>query len=482
MIAIGFLVFLFGFLVIGMLSARVSKGHANDYLIADKAVKPWLVGLSAVATNNSGYMFIGMIGYTYSVGLQTIWLMIGWIVGDLCANLMAVKEMRRAADRDNIHSFGGLLAHWYGQNHTALRRLVGLVTVFFLTIYAAAQLKAGSKAVFALLDWDLWVGIIVGAVIILCYSWAGGIRASIWTDAAQSFVMILGMFLLMFCGYSLVSANDSVGEQLNAIDPHYMDLFPAGTWWSAFLFVLGWVGGGMAIIGQPHIAIRFMSIDSEKSINKMRIWYYAWFTFFYGATIVVGLLARLILPDTASFDSEVALPLMAEELLSPFFIGLILAALFAATMSTADSQILSCSAAITRDFKQSDKHSLIAAKITTISVLSIASLLAIWNNDKVFAMVLDAWGMLGAAFAPLIIALALGYRCPQSISIAGIIIGIGTFMFYKLGLPYFEIEWQTTHYVYEVVPGMLAGGIFYIAAYLIKGNPPATDEQEPNVE
>ena len=480
MIAIGFLIFLFAFLVIGLLSARISKGNANDYLIADKAVKPWLVGLSAVATNNSGYMFIGMIGFTYEVGLQSVWLMIGWIIGDLCANLSAVKEMRKAAARDNIHSFGGLLAHWYGQNHTVLRRLVGLLTVFFLTIYAAAQLKAGSKAVFALLDWDLWVGIVAGAFIILCYSWAGGIRASIWTDAAQSFVMIFGMFLLMICGYNSVTESGPLLDQLQAVNNNYMNLFPSGTWWSVSLFILGWVGGGMAIIGQPHIAIRFMSIDSVNNINKMRTWYYLWFTFFYGATIIVGLLARLILTDTAGFDEEVALPLMAEELLSPLFVGVILAALFAATMSTADSQILSCSAAITRDFKQSNEHSLIVAKITTISILIIASTLGLWNNKTVFAMVLDAWGMLGAAFAPLIIALALGYRCPQAIAIAGIIIGIGTFFIYKAVLPELGITWQSTHYIYEVVPGMLAGGLFFVLAYFISGNPDSKPEDQNN--
>lgn len=460
MIAFGFLVFLIGFLLVGVLSARVSRGSANDYLIADKAVKPWLVGLSAVATNNSGYMFIGMIGYTYSYGLHTVWVMIGWILGDLVANLLAVRRLRQAADQDNIHSFGGLMAHWYGQNHTSFRRIVGVVTVFFLTIYAAAQLKAGSKAVYALLDWEMWWGVLAGAVIILIYCWAGGIRASIWTDAAQSFVMIVGMGLLMFCGYSALAQNGSVYQQLDGVTDSYMNLFPDGEWWHIVLFILGWVGGGMAIIGQPHIVIRFMSIDSEKSINRMRFWYYVWFTTFYGATIIVGLLARLLLPDTATFDSELALPLMAQELLSPWFIGLILAALFAATMSTADSQILSCSAAITRDFHQSDKHSLIMAKVTTITVLVVSCGLALWDNKTVFAMVLDAWGMLGAAFVPLIIALAMGYRCPQIISIIGSLTGVAAFFVWAQLL-------ELGGLMYSVVPGIAAGGLVYLIAAVI---------------
>jgi len=475
MVIASFLLFLCCFLGVGLYSMRFSRKTAEDYLIAGKAVPAWLVGLSAIATNNSGYMFIGMIGYTFTDGLNTIWLMIGWIIGDLVANLLSVRSLRRAANKERIHSFGGLLAHWYGGDQRLLRRIAGLATVFFLTIYAAAQLKAGSKAAEVLLDWNLATGIIAGAVIVLAYSFAGGIRASIWTDAAQSFVMIIGMALLMIGGIHHMGGLDAtfskLGDLSNLVtnddgnlvagDHSYMAWFPALDWFGVVLFIIGWVFGGAAVIGQPHVVIRFMSLDDPSRINRMRLWYYTWFTLFYGATIVVGLLARLII-DNAAFDPETALPLMATELLPGVLVGLILAALFAATMSTADSLVLSCSAAVTRDFILRDRHTAIGAKLATAAVLFIATVIALSGNETVFRMVLDAWGMLGSAFVPLIVALALGYRCPQPVAVVAVLAGIGTFVAWKL-------TGGIGPYVYEVAPGMTAGAIVLLIGRLAFG-------------
>lgn len=476
MVIASFLICLCLFLGIGLYSMRFSQKTAEDYLIAGKSVPPWLVGLSAIATNNSGYMFIGMIGTTFAAGLQTIWIMLGWITGDLIASLLALRKLRQAADNERIHSFGGLLAHWYGGDQRGLRRIAGLATVFFLTLYAAAQLKAGSKATLILLDWDLSIGIIIGAVIVLAYSAAGGIRASIWTDAAQSFVMIFGMFLLVWAGISHLGGVDATMAALDQTtkagsDLAYMSLMPHGPGWASGLYILGWIFGGAAVIGQPHVVIRFMSIDKPENINRMRFWYYGWFTFFYGATIIVGLLARLVI-DVGAFDKETALPMMASELLHPTMVGLILAALFAATMSTADSLVLSCSAAVTRDFVLKDNHTAKGAKIATAVVLFLATIIALTGTESVFQMVLDAWGLLGAAFVPLIVALAIGYRVPQAVAIATVVVGIGTVLLIKtaggLGALIYA-EGIAGPYIYETGAGMLAGALVLVIGRLVVG-------------
>jgi Na+/proline symporter len=94
--AVSFVLFLSLFLGIGLWSARRSRGTRSDYYVASRSVRPWLVGQSAVATNNSGYMFIGVMGYTYVTGLASIWLMVGWIVGDLIASLLVHRKLREA--------------------------------------------------------------------------------------------------------------------------------------------------------------------------------------------------------------------------------------------------------------------------------------------------------------------------------------------------------------------------------------------------
>ena len=456
MITTSFLLFLLAFLAIGMASLFKSNNTAEDYLVAGKSVPAWLTGLSAVATNNSGFMFIGMIGLTYTAGLSSIWLMIGWIIGDLMVSLLTLNKLHAASRSPRVHSFGGLLAHWHGDDNHRLRGLIGLLTIFFLTLYAAAQLKAGSKATSVLLAWEPSWGVLIGAAIVLIYSAAGGLRASIWTDAAQSLVMIVGMALLVFGGIELAGGWDSATQKMAAIEPHYMSWFPDTDNLGIALFILGWLFGGIAVVGQPHIVIRFISLDSAKHLNRMRLYYYGWFTLFYGATILVGLLSRITFPESANFDAELALPTMAQQVLPETMVGLVLAALFAATLSTADSLILSCSASVTRDFTQQAGrfHSLWAAKLTTAVVLGTAVIIALTGADSVFALVLDAWGLLGSAFAPLIIIHALGRRVPQALAIAMITIGIATFLLWQ------QIGWGGS--IYSVAPGISAGLISYI--------------------
>lgn len=179
MLIASFVFFLLVFVLIGALSVLASKRTTADYLTAGQSVKPWLVALSAVATNNSGYMFTGMIGFTYVNGLSSIWLMIGWIFGDYIGSLTLWRSIRETTGRRKLDSFSGLVSRWWGQNYVRLRTLSGVLILVFLGAYAGAQLNAGSKALHVLLGWDLATGAILGAVIVLIYSFAGGLRASI---------------------------------------------------------------------------------------------------------------------------------------------------------------------------------------------------------------------------------------------------------------------------------------------------------------
>ncbi len=456
MITSSFIFFLLLFLLIGVVSVFKSRGNAEDYLVAGKSMPAWLAGLSAVATNNSGFMFIGMIGLTYTTGLSSIWLMIGWIVGDLLASLLCLHPLHNASRSARIHSYGGLLAHWHGEGNHALRRVVGLLTIFFLTLYAAAQLKAGGKATQVLLEWESNWGVIAGALIILIYSAAGGIRASIWTDAAQSLVMIIGMGLLIVGGFELAGGWERAWTGMAEVGPGYMSWFPDTDALGIVLFILGWFFGGIAVFGQPHIVIRFISLENPTLINRMRLYYYGWFTLFYGATVIVGLLSRIAFPESADFDAELALPVMALRVLPEAMVGLVLAALFAATLSTADSLILSCSAAATRDLPREDAigHRLWVAKAATASVLGMAVLIALSGADSVFALVLDAWGLLGSAFTPLVIVHALKRPVGERLAIAMIVIGVGVFLGWN------ALGWGGV--IYSVAPGILAGGLTYL--------------------
>lgn len=437
------------------------RRNTADYLIAGRNVAPWLAGLSAVATNNSGYMFIGMIGLTYTTGLSSIWLMIGWIAGDLFASLLIMKKLRETTESNDIHSFGGLLAEWHGTNFNLLRRITGLLTILFLGAYAAAQFTAGSKALSVLFGWDISTGAMIGAAMVLLYSYSGGIRASIWTDVAQSMVMIVSMLMLMVTATAGFDSISAITESLDSVEPGYMNWFPEASLIGIVLFVSGWVFAGFGVAGQPHIIVRYMALDSADNLGKFRLWYYGWFTTFYAATIVVGLLARLLLPDAGSFDAELALPMISQQLLPEILVGLVLAGLFAATMSTADSLVLSCSASLSRDLLPEKKLGYAATKAMTAMVVLVALGLSLSNNQSVFALVLIAWGLLAAAFAPLLTLYALGHKPTEKGAIAVMGVGVTTFLLWR--------ELDLSNLAYEVMPAIVAGLIVFALKRYIPG-------------
>jgi sodium/proline symporter len=448
-----FVAFMAVFLGVGLWSARYSRRSVADYLLAERRVPAWMAGLSAVATNNSGYMFIGMIGYTYSHGLSSVWLMIGWIAGDYAASRLLYRKLRETSERQGLLSFGGLLGGWHGGERRSVRIAAGVVTVLFLAAYAAAQFKAGSKALHVLLGWDYSAGAILGAAMALAYCFAGGIRASIWTDAAQSVVMISAMALLLIVAVAGAGGTAAFVDALAAVSPGYLDLFPhdlpLGPVAGPVLFVAGWLVAGFGVAGQPHIAVRFMAIDGAESVSEARAYYYAWFIGFYALTIGVGLAARLYGAADGAADMELALPLMAREMLPDVGVGFVLAGLFAATMSTADSQILSCTAAITQDVLPSRGRSLFFAKAVTVLMAFAALGIALSDSRSVFALVTLAWAALASAFLPLLTVQALGGRPSERLSLATMAAGLGVCVVWA--------EAGMGSAIYEIVPGLLAG-------------------------
>lgn len=468
MIVASFLAFLLIFVAIGLWSMRRSRRNSIDYLLAGRNVPPWLTALSAVATNNSGYMFIGLIGYTYATGLAAIWMMLGWICGDFIASSFIHRRVRLATESSDVHTFSGLLSRWQGGNYRVLRFITGLLILLFLGTYAAAQLSAGSKALQVLFGWQHWTGAVIGAVMVLLYSFAGGIRASIWTDAAQSVVMIAAMALLMVVALDQIGGWTAFVAGLHAVGPGYMSPFPPvegfGPWLGPLLFVAGWLFAGFGVVGQPHIMIRFMALDDAANLQAARVWYYGWFTLFWSAAIVVGLGARLLLPEADSFDAELALPTLALQLLPEVLVGVILAGIFAATMSTADSLILSCAAALTRDFHWQKQDRYWLTKLGTVAVTLGALGIALSGNKSVYDLVLDAWGVLASAFAPLLTVYALGARVSERVAVAMLLAGVATMYGWSLYGP---------SAVYAVAPGISAGLLVFVAARLFSGRTPA---------
>lgn len=474
LLVVSFALCLFAFTAIGALAARKAQGSTGDYLLAGRSVSPWLTALSSVATNNSGFMFIGLIGFAYTSGVRAVWLQGSWILGDLLAWAFVhgrVRTLSGDLTALSVPAFLGTVRGSAGvgqaapgvgggpeRSERATIVAAGLLTFLFLAGYAAAQLKAGSTTLEVLFGWHPAVGAVLGTAIVVVYCFSGGIRASIWTDAAQSVVMIFSMALLV--GYAAVEVGGPLDlkARLEAQDLTLTEVVP-DLRWGLVPYVLGFVAGGLAAIGQPHILIRTMALVSPRRIAEARRYYFAWFIPFSAFSLGVGLYARAIMPDLLEragprglgLSAEHALPALSLELLPLGLVGLMLAAIFAATMSTADSQILACSAAVTQDILPKYRGSTRVAKLATLCVAALALCLALGADQGVFDLVLMAWGVLGSTLGPLVILRCFGHVPPSWLALSMMATGMATVVFWK----------PLSDAMYEALPGMLLPLLLY---------------------
>ncbi len=452
MIALSFIFFLILFTVVGIYAATKKKDTTADYLLADRKVNAWMVALSALSTGQSGFLFTGQVGYAYTQGLSAIWLAIGWAIGDYLAWTLVFKQLRQVSEASDSETVPAFLAQKQ-PGYRWISVISALITIFFLGTYAAAQLLAGSKALNSLFGWDYAWGIIIGAIIVVVYCFSGGIRASIWTDSVQTIVMI-GALLLLFV--VTIFAGDGVGNiyaNLGQIDANLVALFPINLAWGFLPFFIGWLVAGFGAVGQPHIVVRAMALDSADNMNKARnIRTICGFITAFTA-IFIGFAARTILPNLN--DPELALLDLSQELLPGILVGVMLAGLFAATISTADSQILSCSAALTQDLFPGLAKSYKYAKIGTLIVTAIVLIIALANNDSVFGLIIFAWSILASGLGVLLIVRCYEKPVSTPAAIAIMISGIVVSLVWKLGF-------QLSDAVYEVFPGMAAGFVVYL--------------------
>jgi SSS family solute:Na+ symporter/sodium/proline symporter len=219
---------------------------------------------------------------------------------------------------------------------------------------------------------------------------------------------------------------------------------------------------GFSVVGQPHVMIRFMALNDAAHMTRARIWYYSFFTAFYALATGVGMLSRLYLPELGGMDPELALPTMALELLPPVLVGVILAGIFAATMSTADSLVLSCSAAITHDLLPRQLEKTWEVKTATAVVTLLALGIAMSETRSVFQLVILSWSTLASAFAPLLTIYAMGRRIGESGAIVAMVAGVAAALLWRAA------DLHTM--VYEGMPGILTGFIVAIAMSRVAGH------------
>lgn len=461
-----FSILLLSFVLVGWLASKNTSSSSASYLLANRDISAGLTALSSVATKYSGYMFIGLIGYIYLHGLSAVWIMLGFLVGDMIAWKLAFAKVRRATSETGALNFSALLSQWHSksphQHYHKLRKLIAFITLIFLTLYAAAQLSAGGKVLQVILQWQPQVGTIIGAVIILSYCLLGGLRASIWTDALQAILMISSLILIcgVICQHLGGVAN--FWSELSNISPNYLDLGITrfGSLNALMLFAIGWLFNGIGTLGQPHIIVRLMALNPRACIQRSACYYFFWSTIFLSLILLVGLSTRLFIDPDANFDAELALPILAHTLLPSLAMSFVVAGIFSSIISTADSQILSCSAVLSEDFSLRQSPQL--RSFTTLVICLFALVIALSANTSVFSLVIFAWSALASSFGSLVILMALGKRPSEPIALLMVFSGLCTSITWRL--------LELNVYVYEGLPGLIIPLIVFGFARLFHKN------------
>ncbi|CEJ42204.1 SSS sodium solute transporter [Umezakia ovalisporum] len=455
LIAAAFIGFLCFIIFVGIYSVTYKQNTTADYILASRGVNPWLTALSAMSTGQSGLLFLGQVGFAYKIGISSIWLVIGWAIGDYLAWLFFFKRLRQVSEETSSDTVSAFLS----QNVSGARWISiisSVIIITFLTSYAASQLVAGSKALSVVFGWDYYLGIILGAIIVIIYCFSGGVRAEIWTDAAQGIVMIASLLLLLTIAIANCGGIGEFYTKLALIDPQLVNLSPKNLPLGFFPFLIGWIVAGFGVVGQPHILVRAMAIDSPKNVNRALNIKTACGLINSFSAIGIGLTARILLPDLISAgDPELALPYLAQELLPDVFVGIMLSGVFAATMSSADSQILCCSAALTQDIFPQFAKSYKIVKLGTITITIIVLSIALVGDKNVFLLVTFSWSALASALGPLLILRVFRLPVNTLTAILMMAVGIATAMTWNLGLNLSAI-------IYEVLPGMASGILIYL--------------------
>ena len=408
--------------IIGMLASKKIAG-AKDYFVGGKKLGYWVVAFSSRATGESAWLLLGLTGLGAMIGLKAFWVVLGEVLGVGIAWLFMAKPFKRLTDQYNAITIPDYLVSHFKTSSNYLRIIAATALSLFVTIYVSAQIDATGKAFESFLDWNYYTGAVVGFAIVTLYITSGGFVAVAWSDLFQGLVMIVGLVVLPIAALLTIEDRTIIISGLEAIDPWLFSIWGEGGFTILNLLAcIGLLMIGIGFMGSPQVFVRFMSINDEDEINKGR-----WVAIIYtlvatGAAVLIGMLGRYLFTTAGQEVEQVlgkgaenVLPLMVEHIFPITLVGLYIAAVLSAIMSTIDSLLVVASSAVTRDFYQQiwkpelkeenmARISRVVTMILALFALGIALSVAIFSPEReIFWFVIFGWSGISATFCPVMI-------------------------------------------------------------------------------
>ncbi len=474
-------------------SRKGSGANSTEFFLGGRKLGPLVTAMSAEASDMSSYLLMGLPGLAYLAGVAEVgWTVIGLAAGTYLNFLIVAKYLRRYSEKLHAITVPEFFSKRYHDNKNVIAMISALIIIVFFVPYTASGFKAVGTLFNSLFGFDYHVSMIVGAVVIIGYTTLGGFLAVSTTDLIQSIIMTIALVIIVFFGIRQAGGMAMVMDNAREL-PGYLSLFKgydaANDVAMSFgpLSIVSTMAWGLGYFGMPHILLRFMAVRDESMIKTSRRIASIWVVFSMAIAVFIGIIGYSVSVSgkipflTTSSESETIIVQLANLMSQSgiFFAiiaGIIMAGILAATMSTADSQLLAASSSFAQDLLQtffgirlSTKKAMLVARLSVIAIAIVAIILA-WNpNSSVFRVVSFAWAGFGATFGPAMILALFWKRSNRAGTIAGLVVGAVMIFVWK----YQIAPLGGVFAIYELLPAFILAFIANIVVSLVTKAPSA---------
>lgn len=482
-------IYLLVMLAIGFVFSK-NNSNTEDFYLGGRKLGPFVTAMSAEASDMSSWLLMGLPGVAYLSGVcDAAWTAIGLGIGTYLNWLFVARRLRRYSANINAFTVPSFYSKRFHDDKNILNAICALVIVIFFIPYTASGFAACGKLFNSLFGVDYMAAMVVSAIIIVGYTIMGGFKAVSTTDFIQSCVMTIALVVVLGFGITAAGGFDAVMANANSMAGYLSltamhDAASGSASSYGLITIISTMAWGLGYFGMPHIILRFMAIEDEKKLVLSRRVATVWvFIAMFGA-IFIGIVGNAVsktgilevLDGSSSETIVVRLSgLISQHGVLPAIIaGVILAGVLAATMSTADSQMLAAASSvsqnITQDFlkiKMDDKKSLKVARAAILVISIIAIFLARDPNSSVFQIVSFAWAGFGGAFGALTLTALFWKRTTKEGAIAGVVAGGAMVFIWKYLVRPLGGAWN----IYELLPAFIVSLVFIVVVSLCTKEP-----------
>lgn len=488
LITISIIVYLAVVIAIGIFYSKKNK-NTDDFYLGGRKLGPLVTAMSAEASDMSSWLLMGLPGLAYLSGIaEASWTAIGLAIGTYINWLIVAKRIRKYSNAYNAFTIPDFFSNRFGGSK-AVTFISALVIVVFFIPYTASGFAACGKLFSSLFGVDYFTAMVVSAAIIILYCTLGGFLAASTTDFIQSIVMTIALVVVVIFGVNVAGGLNVVIDNAKQL-PGYLDLFH--TYSSAtntaqnygILSICSMLAWGLGYFGMPHILLRFMAIEDENKLKLSRRVASVWVVISLAVAVFIGIVGYSVSKTGAiemltGANSETIIVKIAHLLstygpLAAIVAGVILAGILAATMSTADSQLLASASSVSQNLikecfnvKMSEKSSLIVARATVIVISILGIILAADPGSSVFDIVSFAWAGFGATFGPVVLLALFWKRANKYGVIAGMISGGAMIFIWKYGIA----QLGGVFAIYELLPAFIVAVVVNVVVSLLTKAP-----------